>query len=57
MRIRSENSWSVYKQIRKQYQDELMKKKTQKIIMKIEGCGSNSKKLEIVSFGKSSHWP
>ena len=30
MRIRSENSWSVYKQIRKQYQDKLMKKKREK---------------------------
>ena len=45
MRIRSENSWSVYKQIRKQYQDKLMKKKREKIIMKIEECGSDSKRF------------
>ena len=30
MRIRSEDSWSAYKQIRKQYQDKLMEKKREK---------------------------
>ena len=45
MRIRSEKSWSVYKQIGIQYQDKVMKKKREKITMKIEESGSNSKKL------------
>ena len=45
MSIRSENSWSVYKQIRKQYQDMLTEKKKEKIHRKIEECGSDSKKL------------
>ena len=45
MRIRSENNWSIYKQIRKQYQDMLTEKKKEKISRKIEECGSDGKKL------------
>ena len=43
LRIGSDDSWSAYKQIRKQYQDKLMEKSRGKISMKIEKCGSNSK--------------
>ena len=45
MRIRSENNWSIYKQIRKQYQDMLTVKKKGKISRKLEECGSDGKKL------------
>ena len=45
LRIRSDNSWNAYKQIRKQYQHKLAEMKREKISLKIVECGSNSKKL------------
>ena len=45
MRVRSEDNWKAYKKIRNQYQYKLMEKKRDKISMKIEECGSDSKKL------------
>ena len=45
LRIRSDNSWNAYKQIRKQYQHKLVEMKREKISMKIMECGSDSKKL------------
>ena len=43
LRIGSDDSWSAYKQIRKQYQSKLVEKKREKIGMKIVECGSDSK--------------
>ena len=57
MRIRTGNRLSVYKQIRKQYQDKLMKRKREKIIMKIEECGFNSKKLFLLVNHLTGHKP
>ena len=45
MRIKSENNWTINKQIRKQYQNMLTEKKKENISRKIEECGSDSKKL------------
>ena len=45
LRIRSDNSWNPYKQIRKQYQHNLVEMKREKISMKTAECGSDSKNL------------
>ena len=57
MKIRSEDSWKAYKEIRNQYQDRLMEKKREKINKKIEACDSDSKKLFLLVNHLTGHKP
>ena len=57
LRVGSDDSWSAYKQIRKQYQDKLMEKEREKISMKIKECGSDSKKLILFVNHLTGHKP
>ena len=57
LRTGSDDSWSAYIQIRKQYQNKLVENKREKIGMKIVECGSHSKKLFQLVNHLTSHKP